>query len=165
MIVDQIDTGKVIAGALVFVAERRARFAKALAIPFVVYCSLDFAYLLNPGAVGEALVAFLELLAQTVLAISTHRLLLLGDDSIPDWGLTSWGKRELYFVMHLFLVMLCLVPAALLAFIPAVGPILALVAAGWILARDESQQSCRHQAEHHEKEMYDEVEFPLTPTC
>ena len=131
----RVEPLKVIAGAVVFVVERRARFAKALVVPLVLYCALDFAYLLRPGSIGQTLVQVAALFVQTVIAITTHRLLLLGDDAIPQWGMVRWGKREAYFFLYVFLVGFCAIPAALFAFIPVVGPVLTIVTAAWVLSR------------------------------
>ena len=132
---EAIQARKVIAGAIVFVAEKRTRLAKALLLPFLLYCALDIPYFKTGGGLIEALFAILGLFIQTYLAVTTHRIMLLGDEAVPEWGVSSWGKRETYFLAHLVLVSLCILPSAVLAFIPYIGPILAIAGMAWIFAR------------------------------
>lgn len=129
------DAGKVIAGALVSVVERRAALVRCLGIPFALYVLADLLYLHVIGWDGFWIYVPFTLAINAVIAINTHRQILLGSDSVPTWGLRAWDKREWRFVGFGIAVAICLVPAAALAFIPYVGPLLAFVLAFWLLCR------------------------------
>jgi len=91
---------KVVAGALVYVNKYKHVLSKALAIPFVIYLLIDASTLLDLHPSLSWLLAGLGIGVQAVFAITTHRVLLLGPGSVSTWGITSWSKRETFFVLH-----------------------------------------------------------------
>ncbi len=118
------------------VYELRVSLAKALLIPFVFYVALDVFDAFNPPPLIAAGSAILSLVLQTLLAITTHRVILLGSDSVPKWGLLKWSNRETYFVLHFIGLGLILLPLGiLLKFIPLAGSILVLLFYCWLFAR------------------------------
>src|SRR5690606_34925168 len=72
---------------------------------------------------------------QSIFAITTHRVLLLGPNSVPTWGITSWTKRETFFVLHVLGLYLIVKAMTFLAYISSVGGIIALVLMFWIIGR------------------------------
>ena len=71
----------------------------------------------------------------SVIAITTHRVILLGPNSVPEWGITSWSKREIYFFLHFMGLCLITIAAVLLNFIPFLGAIAIFVVICWLLPR------------------------------
>lgn len=91
---------KVVADALCAVKDRRAVLAKALSLPLTAYViSGLLAESVNDTPV-EYLVFLIDLIIQTIVAVITHRIILMGPDSVSDWGLRAWTKRETAFLMH-----------------------------------------------------------------
>ena len=117
------------------VYESRAVLSKALLVPFALYMLLDAISALKLAVPVTYAVFILNVAVQTVFAITTHRVLLLGPGSVPKWGLYKLSKRELYFVAHLLGLGLILLPLGLLTFIPFVGGILAIVLYCWLVGR------------------------------
>jgi len=125
----------IVAGAIGLVYESRAVLSKALLVPFALYMLLDAISALKLAVPVTYAVFILNVAVQTVFAITTHRVLLLGPGSVPKWGLYKLSKRELYFVAHLLGLGLILLPLGLLTFIPFVGGILAIVLYCWLVGR------------------------------
>lgn len=126
---------KVVAGALVYVNQYRKVLLKALAIPFVAYLLIDVATLLDIHPVLAWLLAALGVGVQAIFAITTHRVVLLGPSSVSTWGITSWSKRETFFVLHVIGLGLLIIPIALVGFIPIIGALVALVLICWVTGR------------------------------
>ena len=57
---------------------------------------------------GTVLLSILGLVIETWFAVTTHRLVLLGPDSVPTWGLRKITRREVLFLFHalVFIVVL-----------------------------------------------------------
>ncbi len=126
---------KVLAGAIVFPWQQRGRIARAIAIPAAAYIAINAALFLELDSSVAFLVGLVGIILQTYVAITIHRLILLGDAAVPEWGLYSWTKRETLFLGHVFLVAACSLPAVALGFVPFVGIGLALCGIAWILLR------------------------------
>lgn len=74
----------------------------------------------------------LELALITVFAITTHRIVLLGAGSVPQWGFLRWTSRETYFALHL--IGFGVVSAVMAASLPVVG-VLGLLVLVYFFAR------------------------------
>jgi hypothetical protein len=61
----------------------------------------------EPGWTSHLLSFVVFELAFAVFAITCHRLILLGDGSVPRYGLTKWSSRETRFVGWTLLIYLC----------------------------------------------------------
>lgn len=58
---------------------------------------------LSVGGLNVALkitLALLVIAVQTIIATTTHRIIILGPNSVSKWGLTKWTTRESYFALH-----------------------------------------------------------------
>ena len=126
---------KILAGALVSVVERRQALARALLIPALGYLGFEWLRLNASSDAIKGLAMILQLMAHTVFAVTTHRILLLGDQSVPSWGLQSWTRRETLFLLQVLLVSFCLVPLLLLAALPGIGILLAIGAGLLVVSR------------------------------
>ena len=90
---------KVIAGALVYVIQNKRVLSKALLWPFLALVAIDSTALLELNYSVMILIAIISTGVQVIFAITTHRILLLGNNSVPAWGITSWGRRETFFIL------------------------------------------------------------------
>lgn len=126
---------KVIAGALYYVYENRITLAKALTWPFIAFVLLDATEYLDVEGILSFLIGVSSVAVQAIFAITTHRIVLLGPDSVSKWGITSWTKRETFFVLHIVGLALMTIPVMFLGFIPILGWIVALIIICWLFGR------------------------------
>lgn len=126
---------KVVFGAFYMVNNYKERLCTALAIPFSIYVLIEACALLDLEPAITWLLSTIAIVAQAIFAITTHRIVLLGPDSVPKWGITSWSKRETYFILHIIGLGLMMIPIGLVGIIPVVGAIAALVLICWLLGR------------------------------
>lgn len=82
------------------VINNRSDLSKALLLPFIAYLAIEFIEETEAEGFFKNLLLIFSSLIHTVFAISTHRIILLGKGSVPEWGLRSWGKRETFFLLH-----------------------------------------------------------------
>lgn len=126
---------KILFGAFYTVFRYRGHLARALLLPFVVLVAVEAtAFWELPILVEWALLPLVWAI-YAIFAITTHRVVLLGAESVPKWGVTSWSKRETYFILHLMGIGLVLFPLALLSVIPVIGSIAAIAIYLWLLSR------------------------------
>jgi len=110
--------------------------AKALVLPVVAYlaiASLTIVYDANTTFTWILRAAIL--IPITLIAITTHRIILLGPESVPTWGINRFGWREIKFMLAQYMVIIFLVPVMVLFFVPFVGPILGMIAGAYMLGR------------------------------
>jgi hypothetical protein len=74
--------------------------------------------------VSSLVFAVLLGLAFTVFAVTCHRLVLLGGESVPKYGLTKWSSRETRFVGWALLGYFCILSVWVLLSIPVLGLLL-----------------------------------------
>jgi len=128
---------KVVLGAFAYLVHYKEIFAKKLLIPAGGFLTLDFLSQLSFTASSSLLISLLTLVLYVLLAIVAHRIVLLGPDSVADWGISGWSSRETSFFLHaLGLGMIMLIPlvSVLLSFIPFII-LIALPFSFWLLSR------------------------------
>lgn len=126
---------EVVLAAIGYVIELKRPLSKALLVPFVLYILLDAADLQEPNSIASFSFWVLTIMVQTIFAITTHRMILLGPHSVPEWGMFKWSKRETYFALHVIGMGLLIVPVLVLAFIPVLGWLIGLGLMCWVLSR------------------------------
>ena len=126
---------RVIAGAFVYVIENKQALTKALAIPFVAYLLIDASIFLDLPSAMAFVLAVLSVGVQAIFAITTHRILLLGPGSVSPWGITSWSKRETFFVLHIIGLGFLIMVLSIIGFVPFIGSVVALVLICWVMGR------------------------------
>ena len=128
--VTPISPKKVIVGALASVLAELPVLVKALAIPGIIFLVLKFFPVTEISETGAIVFAIVSLLLHTVFAITTHRIIMLGPESMPEWGLRSWSKRETRFLGYLlvFILMISVLVAFSIVSQP-IGPMIAMVVA------------------------------------
>jgi len=134
-------------GAFKCVFDNKKALIKALLIPFTFLILISIWSMnnyVNPqtsldGFKQNILVTFvllfLEFLLHVSIAISTHRIILMGEESVPEWGKLSIGNNELRFIWYSILVVVIMIPTALLSFIPTIGLPLAFVGIAYLAGR------------------------------
>lgn len=130
---------KVMAGAFYYVYKSRLDLSKALLLPFIAYLAMGFTEEIETEGLAYYLLVLVGFLIQTIFAITTHRIILLGKGSTPEWGLRSWSKRETYFLLHAValtgLMYLLIIGPVQLDFVPMVFIPIALIFILWLWAR------------------------------
>lgn len=138
---------KVVLGAFGFVWIYRRQLFTALVFPFAFYVVVRLAQALLEGSGGGWILGLAEILAETLFAVTTHRMILLGPEAVPKWGILRWSKRETIFALHVFalqlLVILLAIPLAIgFSLVSEPGSIMVmplgfviLVAAFWLIGR------------------------------
>jgi hypothetical protein len=107
---------RIILDSIQFVWNKKSRMLRALLIPsaaiFILQSSTQLTHLISsdPGFSGHALFGWFSFLIQAALyalfAITCHRLALIGNDSVPDYGLLTWTKREWRYLGWFFVIMI-----------------------------------------------------------
>lgn len=92
---------RIIWGAFGYVYMLGTVFIKALLIPIAALIILDIIFAGQSERKSTGALVGLSVFIHTIIAITTHRIILLGPNSIPEWGVYIFRKREFYFVLHL----------------------------------------------------------------
>jgi hypothetical protein len=96
-----IELKKIVVQAIAFVVDYRKSLLKALAVPVSIGIILDVLDTLvtqSPGVQWSIMI--LEIPVYTAIAVVTHRIVLLGPQSISEWGLSKWSLRETQFTLY-----------------------------------------------------------------
>ncbi len=125
--------------SLARLVEERQTLLRVLVLPFFALLILKLLFLLAiPSATKTFLMYVADLALYTLFAVTTHRIVLIGADSVPDWGITSWKKRETIFLLTYVGITLMAAPFLVITLIPlpyATGIIFAAFLALWIFGR------------------------------
>ncbi|MBC3766161.1 hypothetical protein [Neptunicella marina] len=116
----------------------RKRMVQALIFPFIALVVVDLLQGLEPkGAMAMAL-NILGMLINTLFAVTTHRIILIGDHAVPPFGLSRWTKRETSFLLHTLAFALIFMPFVLVGMFATSGfwvLIPGLICISWLAAR------------------------------
>jgi hypothetical protein len=123
---------RVVVEAFYYVNKYKGVFAKALAWPFVAILLLDAA---EGDGVFNYVNSFIAIGVHGIFAITTHRIVLLGPDSVPKWGIITWTKRETLFALYLIALGLLIIPLPFLSSITTLGASLAGLVVCWLFIR------------------------------
>ena len=127
---------KVFSGAFSFVYINRITLFRTLSLPFTILVILTIAEIvLDLNEIWALVWGEVYCLVHTIFAVTKHRIILLGEKSIPEWGLRRVSMREIRFILYSFGIGLLVIPPALLATIPVFGWVLAFVAISYVLGR------------------------------
>ena len=108
-------TSEIVTNTLLVLSVRKSSVFRGIAIPSLFIVLSDIG---TPGQLGEGLKLVVGLIATIVglvafvyLAITVHRCVLIGGDSIPPWGVGAWSERETSFLLRsLGVVFITIVP-------------------------------------------------------
>ena len=79
---------------------------KALVTPICVVNILYIIFYHVPYIVPRIIVSCIIFLQFVIIAVTTHRIILLGPGSIPEWGIFKLQFREYYYAIHLVIILL-----------------------------------------------------------
>jgi len=92
----------VLAGVIQLVWRERTVFARSLAMPLGAWVLFALVMMAFPADSGSSWRYLLVLLVYggvfTMVAVTCHRLALLGPSAVPAWGLQRWTRRETRFL-------------------------------------------------------------------
>ena len=83
-----------IRAAFQFVWDKRVRMLRALAIPVALLFVVDHAFTFANNDPLKFVQAFIQMAIYILFAITCHRVALIGDESVPNYGLRTWTLRE-----------------------------------------------------------------------
>ncbi len=126
---------RTILGAFGYVFEYREQFTKALFIPIAVLVLLGVIPIQESETTKIIIQYVLTIVIYMVLAITTHRIILLGPQSVPVLGIYIPRKRELTFVLYSIVVGTVITPFAFFVLIPTIGCYITKVASLYIIGR------------------------------
>jgi len=79
---------------------------KALVTPICVVNLLYIIFYHVPYSIPRFIVGCFVLIQFVVMAVTTHRIILLGPASVPEWGIFKLRFREYYYAIHLVIILL-----------------------------------------------------------
>ena len=133
---DKPTISSIINNALEIVVVRKAEILQSVLVPFVLLSGLDYAHDQEISYGLQLAVSILSLAPYTYFAVIIHRIVLLGPQSIQKWGLPAWTKRETYFFMHLFaLIVLSVLVILVFAMIHQIGALLGYIVVTYLVIR------------------------------
>ncbi len=94
---------------------------KTLLLPFVAYVLIDAIDHMDTGSIVEGISWALSVVLGTILAVTTHRVILLGPASVSKWGGFNWGVRETVFTLHVIAIVFFIFSLSLIAKSVSVG--------------------------------------------
>lgn len=122
-------------GALGYVYHYKIQFLKILVFPFLFFT----VYYLNASLSDNAFYSwggiFAVWIIYTQIAVVTHRIILLGPNSVPNWGVYIPTTRELNFFVKSFIMGLLMIPVSILNIFPDVGPYLFTIVSCYLFSR------------------------------
>jgi len=92
---------------------------KAILIPTILLLILNFASsaFTSPSerfSIVSIFFIFISILVDIVILITVHRILILGNDSVPRWGIQKFEKREFdFFLKYLIVAVVFIILVAL----------------------------------------------------
>jgi hypothetical protein len=134
MIVNSI---KALVGGVSYTIFYRKAIFKAILIPLILYLLLNsLASLPGTNSEGFRAIGFLMMIPYTLIAITTHRIILQGPGSVSEWGINDFRLREIRYAGYGYLVVLVsLVPSVGFMLIPDVGRYITLLIASYFAGR------------------------------
>ncbi|MCP3675624.1 MAG: hypothetical protein GY829_14300 [Gammaproteobacteria bacterium] len=130
------NTFKAIAGGISYVKYYKVSLIKSLLVPFVLLAIITtLAFLPNIDSNSALAIEMLQWLPLTLIAITTHKVILEGPNSVPIWGINRFGAREFRFMGYEVLVVIVALPVLVFYFIPHLGGFLSMTAIAYIIGR------------------------------
>lgn len=106
---------RIFKGALALVVYYRKELAKALLLPITAYLLINY-LLISPANTGVSLLGSLMTMAlQCLIAVTVHRIVLLGPQAVEVWGPKRWTARDSRFLLHM-IGLVCMITIACMPF-------------------------------------------------
>jgi len=98
--VNKLPVLKIITRAFVTVWELRNEFIKKLSVPLLYLIGSEYVSNYVDDKVSYVL-AFIGMFVYAFLAVTCHRIIILGVDSVPEFGVRKWTMIETRFLLFL----------------------------------------------------------------
>ena len=121
---------RIFKGALGLVVYYRKELAKALLFPVGAYLLINY-LLITPANAGISMIGSLITMAlQCLIAVTVHRIVLIGPQAVDIWGPKRWTARDSRFLLHM-IGLVCLITVACMPFVLmiAVTPVIPILGA------------------------------------
>ncbi len=112
---------------LKYVYAFRVQLSRALLLPFILSILLDILPFWRSSFLLSIIYIVLNLMIQTIFAVTTHRMILLGPEHVPVWGILRWSKRETVFIFHVIALALILYAGIFITHVHIVGTLIFFV--------------------------------------
>ncbi|MEJ2754539.1 MAG: hypothetical protein P8104_01560 [Gammaproteobacteria bacterium] len=127
---------KAITEGVSYVGYYKTSLLKALLVPLALLALIKIlGFLPNIDSNTATAIKFLKCIPLTLIAITTHKIILDGPNSVPSWGINRFGTREFKFIGNQFLVFIVALPTLVLAYIPHLGIFIMITAIAYIVGR------------------------------
>jgi hypothetical protein len=105
----------------------RIELSKVLLFPFILSIFLEVLPFWSSKYLFSIIYMVLSLMLQTIFAITTHRMILLGPSHVPKWGIIKWSHRETVFIFHVMALALIIFLCTLIMLLPVFGTLIFFV--------------------------------------
>ncbi len=122
-------------GAIGYVYFYKIQFLKILAFPFIFFSVYYLTVSENSNIIFSWIILLTSWIIYTQVAVSTHRIILLGPNAVPNWGIYLPTFRELHFFMTSFILGIMMLPLLLFMAIPGIGIIMYTIASAYLISR------------------------------
>ena len=91
------------------VNNNKLSLVKALVTPICVTNVLYIIIFHVPYSIPRIIVGSYLIFQYLIIAVTTHRIILLGPTSVPEWGIFKITIREMYFAIHFVIISLVVI--------------------------------------------------------
>ena len=126
---------RTLVGAIGYVYHYKVQFFKILIFPFLFFTIYYLIATVVDSAAFTWGIIFAAWIIYTQIAVVTHRMILLGPNSVPNWGIYVPTRREFHFFITSFILGLIMIPVAFLNIIPNGGSILFTIVSSYLISR------------------------------
>lgn len=127
-----MNASKVIYEALLIVWSNKYRLLQALTYPIIlnIILVLSKAIIKPDNIFSELVFSLFDCIIYSLIAITTHRIVLIGEKSLPTWGVKKITIREIIFIA---LIIMLTFLSELASFIPTHIKLTPLISFLWLL--------------------------------
>ena len=97
---------RVIRDAFQFIWDKRTRLLCALAVPVALMFVVEYAFTFSQNDPLMWIQVFIQMAIYILFAITCHRLAIIGDSGVPNYGLLTWTKREWQYLGWAFVILI-----------------------------------------------------------
>jgi len=110
--------------------------AKAILLPVFAYVAiLAVMQVGGVSSTGLWILRIASLIPVTLIAVTTHRIILKGPESVPTWGINRFGWREIKFTLCQYVILIFLLPLIVFLYIPFIGVFLGFIVGAYMVGR------------------------------
>lgn len=125
---------QILVDAWSILVERKDKLIKVLPLPVVLLAVLGIGHNYQQSVLISFMLLIANILLTSMIAVATHRVILIGSDSIPD-AVPKPDKRVLVFIAYSIGLGLILVPIALISVFIPMGLLLYFLCMAYIVGR------------------------------